>query len=156
VLGVNWDGQLGLGDTANRGDGPGEMGDALPSIDLGRGRSATALSAGNYHTCAVLDDGAVKCWGFNGFGQLGLGDTAWRGDGPGEMGDALPSIDLGTGRSATALTATSHTCALLDHGSLKCWGQNEYGQLGLGDTAFRGDGPGEMGDALPAVLLFGQ
>ncbi|MBL8777474.1 MAG: hypothetical protein JNK12_16145 [Acidimicrobiales bacterium] len=152
--GSNTSGRLGLGDTANRGDDPGEMGDALPPVDLGAGRTATAVSAGDSSACAVLDDGRLKCWGSNGSGALGLGDTANRGDGPGEMGDDLPAVDLGTGRTATAVAlGLHHTCALLDDGRIKCWGENSHGRLGLGDTADRGDGPGEMGDDLPAVDL---
>ncbi len=152
--GVNDKGQLGLGDVANRGDGPGEMGDNLPAVDLGTGRTAVALSAGTNHTCALLDNGSVKCWGLNQSGELGLGDIANRGDGPGEMGDSLPAVALGTGRTAVAVSAAqSYTCALLDDASVKCWGSNFVGKLGLGDTANRGDGPGEMGDSLPAVAL---
>jgi Ca2+-binding RTX toxin-like protein len=152
--GDNGTGLLGLGDVANRGDSPGEMGDALPAVALGAGRTATAISAGGVHTCALLDNDQAKCWGRNAEGQLGLGDTANRGDSPGEMGDALPAVALGTGRTATAITTSSlHTCALLDNDQAKCWGRNLEGQLGLGDTANRGDGPGEMGDALPAVDL---
>ncbi len=148
-------GELGLGDTWDRGDGPGEMGDSLPAVDLGAGRTATAVAAGGRHSCALLDNGVVKCWGRNDDGELGLGDTATRGDGPGEMGDSLPAVDLGADRTATAITAGNepHTCALLDNGQVKCWGRNYYGELGLGDTATRGDGPGEMGDSLPAVDL---
>ncbi|MCB1017084.1 MAG: carboxypeptidase regulatory-like domain-containing protein [Acidimicrobiales bacterium] len=154
--GSGFAGRLGSGGTANLGDGPGEMGDALAPVDLGTGRTATALTAGRDHTCALLDDGSVKCWGENEFGQLGLGDTADRGDQAGEMGDALPAVALGTGRTALAVSAGSHhTCALLDTLAVKCWGANGGGQLGLGDTARRGDGPGEMGDALPAVDLGG-
>ncbi|AKT40379.1 hypothetical protein [Chondromyces crocatus] len=152
--GANTSGQLGLGDTAPRGDGPGEMGDALPTVNLGTGRTALAIGGGDRHTCALLDDGSVKCWGFNTGGKLGLGDTAPRGDGPGEMGDALLAVDLGAGRTAAALSVGgSHACALLDDGSVKCWGGNGQGQLGLGDAEHRGDGAGEMGDALPAVDL---
>jgi len=147
-------GQLGLGNTNNRGDSSGEMGDNLPTVDLGTGRSATAIAAAQYHTCALLDNKSVKCWGNTGYGQLGLGDENNRGDAPGEMGDNLPAVDLGTGRTATAIaTGDSHTCALLDNKSVKCWGYNGYGQLGLGDTSNRGDASGEMGDNLPAVDL---
>ncbi len=149
-------GQLGLGDTANRGDGPGEMGDALPAVDLGPGRTAVSIAAGPFHMCAVLDNGAVKCWGYNGNGQLGLGDTATRGDGPGEMGAALPAVALGTGRTARSLAlGTFSTCALLDDATVKCWGSNDFGQLGngSGSSAAVGDGPGEMGDSLAAVQL---
>ncbi len=69
-------------------------------IDLGTGRTAVAIAAGGYHSCAVLDDGTAKCWGANGSGNLGQGDTTTRGDGAGEMGDGLDAIDLGTGRTA--------------------------------------------------------
>ena len=161
----NW-GQLGIGDQANRGDQPGEMGNLLPAVDLGSDRTAVALTAGSGHTCALLDNGTVKCWGRNSFGELGLGDTEFRGWGPGEMGDALPTVELGTGRTANGLAAGNylnilsqlffehgHTCAILDDASIKCWGDNKWGQLGLGDTEIRGDEPGEMGDNLPAVDL---
>ena len=148
------DGQLGLGDGKSRGSAPNEMGDALPAVDLGTGRGAVAVSAGRFHTCAVLDNGAVKCWGRGAEGQLGLGDKERRGVGPDEMGDLLPAVDLGTGRTAVAVSAGSvHTCALLDTGAVKCWGAGLY--LGLGGVNARGDDPKEMGDALPAVDLGG-
>ncbi|WP_052350929.1 Ig-like domain-containing protein [Myxococcus stipitatus] len=152
--GENRYGQLGLGDTSRRGDAPGEMGDSLPWVDLGTGRTTKTLASGPDHACAILDNGEVKCWGANFLGGLGLGDRADRGDGPGEMGDALPSVSLGTGRTAKALVAgAAHTCALLDDDSVKCWGDNQYGQLGLGDRVRHGDVPGGMGDALPSVNL---
>jgi len=153
--GYNASGTLGLGDSEPRGDDPGDMGDALPAVDLGTGRSVRSLTAGFTHVCALLDDDSIKCWGYNTDGQLGLGDAAHRGDAEAELGDDLPTVQLGSGRSARAVYAGGYyTCALLDDGSLKCWGQNDYGQLGLGDTPMRhGDGPGEMGDALPAIDL---
>ena len=150
--GLNSEGQLGLGDTESRGDSSGEMGDALPFVDLGVGRTAVAVSAGHLHTCAVLDDNSVKCWGANRWGQLGLGAHGNRGAMPGEMGDALPPVALGTGRTATSAVAGVHnTCALLDDGSTKCWGTNGFGQLGQGDTVFRGKSPTDLGDNLAPI-----
>ena len=152
--GRNLNGQLGQGDTVDRGDNAGEMGDALPAIDLGSGRTAQTISTGGYHSCALLDDNSVKCWGSNSSGQLGQGDRNPRGDAPGEMSDALPAIDLGSGRTALAIAAgLLHTCALLDDNSVKCWGSNSSGQLGQGDRNPRGANPDEMGDNLPAIDL---
>ena len=147
-------GQLGLGVTNNHGDHADELGDDLPVLDLGTGRSVKSIASGKYHSCAILDDDTLKCWGRNAYGQLGLAGEAAIGDTPGEMGDALPTIDLGTGRYPLAITAGErHSCALLDDETVKCWGRNSDGQLGLGDTNHRGDDPGEMGDALPAIDL---
>lgn len=152
--GENYNGQLGLGDDRSRGDDAGEMGDALPPVDLGPGTAARAVVAGEYHTCALLNQGAVKCWGRNIDGQLGLGVDIDVGVDASEMGAALPPVDLGTGRHAQAVYAgDTHTCAVLDDLSLKCWGDNFSGQLGLGDSASRGLTPSQMGDQLPAVPL---
>jgi alpha-tubulin suppressor-like RCC1 family protein len=127
---------LGLGDTDNRGDNSSKMGDNLTIVDLGTGRTATAIEAGDHHTCAILDDASLKCWGENGNGQLGLGaGISNRGDGSGEMGDNLTAINLGSGRTATSITTgTGYTCVLLDDDSVKCWGRADYGQLGAGKT----------------------
>ncbi len=153
--GSNAQGQLGLGDTANRGDGPGEMGDALPFVDLGAGRTAVHIAASYFHSCAILDNADLKCWGQGNFGALGQGDAQHRGDGPGEMSDALPPIDLGVGRHAIKAAAGAlYNCALLDNHKVKCWGiGGTQGALGYEDMNARGDAPGEMGDALPYVNL---
>ena len=152
--GDNFSGQLGYGNTNDRGDGPNEMGDLLPAVDLGTGRTAIAISAGNAITCAILDTGDLKCWGFGMLGELGSGSSVTRGDGPNEMGDLMPVVNLGTGRTAAAVTIGDfHVCAVLDNGSLKCWGGSSSGQLGYGDTTTRGDGPSEMGNSLPIVNL---
>merc|ERR1719235_82649 len=127
-----------------RGDGAGEMGDSLAYVDLGAGRSAQSLAAGVSHTCALLDNSQVKCWGWGRYGQLGYGDTNNRGDDAGEMGDSLAYVDLGAGRSVVSIAACNyHTCALLDNSQVKCWGHGGHGQLGYGDTNTRGDGAGE-------------
>lgn len=145
---------LGLGTEVGYGDDPSEMGENLPFVELGTGRTATQLSCGARWTCALLDDRRVKCWGYNATGQLGRGDIATVGDAPSEMGNDLPYLDLGTGQTTSAIYVGGfHGCAILDNRQLKCWGANGSGQLGLGDTQNRGDTPGAMGDALPAVSL---
>ncbi len=148
------DGQLGQGNTANIGDGVGDSVSDIDPIDLDTGRTATAITAGNGHTCALLDDATVKCWGGGGNGRLGQGNTDEIGNGPGEMGDNLPPVDLGAGRTATAVSAGgSHTCALLDDGTVKCWGRGQDGQLGQGDNDSIGGAAGEMGDDLAPIDL---
>jgi alpha-tubulin suppressor-like RCC1 family protein len=120
---------------------------ALVAIDFGGGRTATAIAVGSEHSCALLDNSAVKCWGRNQYGQLGYGDTDSRGDSVSEMGDALLAIDFGTGRTARAIAAGKNfTCALLDNFAVTCWGANSGGQLGLGDTTER-----MSPTALPAI-----
>lgn len=150
--GGNAYGQLGSGNTTSRGENAGDMGDNLPTVSLGTGRTATAISSGTGFNCAILDNGSVKCWGLNDSGQLGLGNTDNRGDDPNEMGDNLPAIDLGTGRTAKSISSGyGTTCAILDNNSLKCWGNNYWGPLGLEDGDNRGEASGQMGDSLPAV-----
>ncbi len=58
------------------------------------------------HTCAILDSGEAKCWGANNNGQLGLGDSQARGDGPNEMGSYLPVINLGTVSESAKILST--------------------------------------------------
>jgi alpha-tubulin suppressor-like RCC1 family protein len=152
--GNNSSGQLGYGNTMTRGDGTDEMGSNLAAVDLGSGRTAKAISAGEAHTCVILDNNSVKCWGANSSGQLGQGRFDNRGDGSGEMGSDLAAVDLGSGRTAKAISAGYfHTCAILDDDTVKCWGHNGLGQLGLDDVDYRGDGTGEMGDDLDSVYL---
>jgi alpha-tubulin suppressor-like RCC1 family protein len=149
-------GELGLGSTDDRGDDPGEMGDNLPAVNLGTGKTALQISGRQFHFCALLNDHSVKCWGYNADGALGVGDNVNRGGAPGQMGDNLPAVNLGTGKTAVKVAVGGWaSCALLNDGSVKCWGANSWGQLGLGlpQTADLGDGPGEMGDNLPAVNL---
>ncbi|MBM7518364.1 RCC1 domain-containing protein [Nocardioides nitrophenolicus] len=139
--GANFDGQLGIG--SNNGTrvniGDDEAITSVPAVDLGAGRTAVAVSAGGQHTCAILDTGAVKCWGFNVHGQLGI-DTGGADAGDNESVASLPAVDLGPGRTARAISAGgNHTCAILDTGRVRCWGSNGNGQLGLGTTTTIGD-----------------
>jgi hypothetical protein len=116
---------------------------------------ALAVATGSRHTCAILDNHRIKCWGDNDYGALGLGDTQDRGSRASEMGDNLPFVDLGTGRTAVAVAAGRyHTCALLDDGTVKCWGFEVVPNLPPSQYGQWGGAPGEMGDHLP-TLVFG-
>jgi alpha-tubulin suppressor-like RCC1 family protein len=127
---------------------------ALPAVNLGTARTAKMLSFGYSHVCAVLDNGSVKCWGGNESGQLGVGNTSDQGNDPGEMGDALKAVPLGPGRTAHFVaTGQSHSCAILDNGTVVCWGLNDKGQLGLGNVTSVGDAGGLAGVSLTAVDL---
>eukprot|EP00961_Rhodomonas_salina_P016503 222204-Rhodomonas_salina.1 len=101
--------------------------------------------------CAHLDNGMVKCWGAA--SDLGLGRAGAVSTVATVMGDDLPAVDLGSGHTVDSVHAGYlMTCALLDRAqTLKCWGLNSDGRLGLGDTGVRGDSPGTMGDALGSV-----
>jgi alpha-tubulin suppressor-like RCC1 family protein len=148
--GSSFSGQNGLGTAIPRGSIPGDMGDNLPAVDLG----GVVAEVGAGASCARLVGGALKCWGWNDVGQLGIGDTQNRGDEAGEMGVALPAVDLGPGRSVVQVASSGRfTCAILDDATVKCWGENSGGQLGMGDTSNRGATPAQMGANLPAVRL---
>jgi len=135
-------GQLGLGDTMMRGNAPGQMGAALPAVDVGPGRKVVDVGVGDFTTCALLDDGTVRCWGGNAtYNPLGLPvddpnhTSATIGDGPGEMGASLVPVDFGAGRTATALSVgKDYACAILDDGSVKCWGNNTVASLRWDDV----------------------
>jgi alpha-tubulin suppressor-like RCC1 family protein len=88
--GQNNAGELGLEDTRNRGAMPQDLGENLPFVALGDLAGAVRTAVGYDHSCAILVDGHVKCWGRNVFGQLGLGNDRSHGDVPSTMGESLP------------------------------------------------------------------
>lgn len=98
-----------------------------PVTVKGLSAKATAIACGGYHTCAILADQTVTCWGDNEAGQVGE--------------DALLVSQTPTPKIVSTLTSVSaitagylHTCALLPGGTVKCWGQGGFGELGNGQT----------------------
>ena len=141
-------GQLGDGGSNTNTNAP-----SSTAIDLGTGRTAVAVSAGDRYTCAILDNGDLKCWGWDYYGQLGDGGTNTDTNAP-----SSTAIDLGTGRTAVAVSAGAyHTCAILDNGDLKCWGWDDYGQLGDGGTNTATNAPSstaiDLGTGRTAVAM---
>ncbi|HAP74833.1 MAG TPA: hypothetical protein DCR14_01980, partial [Acidimicrobiaceae bacterium] len=135
--GDNTYGQLGLGSTAMVGDN--ETPRLAGQVALPSGFRATALSLGEFHTCALLGGGRVLCWGLGADGRLGTGTTANVGDNDSVAGEGT-LVGLPGGRSATAITSgLAHTCALLDNGAITCWGLGADGRLGYGNTNSIGD-----------------
>ncbi|WP_415064362.1 Ig-like domain-containing protein [Bdellovibrio sp.] len=141
--GDNTIGELGLGDTNNRGDAAGEM-DALPDINLGTGRSVKKVALHASATCAILDNDELKCWGMRSLG-IGVASNVVIGDALSEMGNALPAVNLGVGRKPIQLVMGYSACALLDDGSVKCWGDNSKGQLGIGSTSYQAEPQPHLG-----------
>jgi alpha-tubulin suppressor-like RCC1 family protein len=109
---------------ANPVIGPGKtlMFDAA-SVSPSTFGSISSMSAGESHTCALLPNGTVECWGLNYSGELGDGTT---------NNSPAPVVVNGL-MGATAVSAGgAHTCALLTGGTAECWGDNSWGQLGNG------------------------
>lgn len=153
--GWNRFGQLGVGDTRDRGLAPADLGAAAALARLPPGRSASAVAAGAFHTCVLLaDSGAPACWGLNFAGQLGTGDSAVRGLDASRVGTQLPVLEFGRAGPAQAITVgADHTCILLRNLGVRCWGYNRHGELGIGDNESRGDDPMERVDRVPTVPL---
>ena len=114
--GRNTAGQLGDGTTTNR-TAPES---AVPGVS-----GVIDIAAGANHTCAVLADHTVSCWGENSQGQLGDGTTTRK---------LSPTLVPGLSDVAAIVAGGQHTCALLADGTVHCWGYNNNGQLGDGTT----------------------
>lgn len=118
--GYNGYGQLGLDDPSV---------DVLVPTEVGIDHNWVRIAPGGFHTCAVRTDRSLWCWGRNLEGQLGLGFTSTDVSFPTQVG-----IDQDWAQIAAGLV---HTCAVRIDRSLWCWGENGFGQLGLGDTIDR-------------------
>lgn len=170
--GRNHYGQLGQGHTNSIGDNINEMGENLDFIDLGEDASNNPFTvvdfdSGNNHNCAIVNTTPttfasprkIKCWGFNDDGQLGLEGTGEEGDQDGEMGNNLNFVSISTSGvpySDFSEIKLGHdfSCARRSQ-FIYCWGKNEKGQLGAGNTNSIGDNGGEMDDDIDPITLYG-
>ena len=97
----------------------------VASTATAQAAAPSQVAAGIQHSCAVLSDGTVNCWGSNFSGQLGDGSTT----------DSTSPVIVDGITIATQVSAgADHSCALLSGGTVKCWGNNGDGQLGDGTT----------------------
>jgi alpha-tubulin suppressor-like RCC1 family protein len=133
--GANWYGQLGIGLDVDDRLNPTQV-----EATGWRGSDPTAealmgvvqISSGGEQTCALLNDRTVRCWGSNNVGQLGDGATSFRLN-PAQVLVGEPPH--GEGPLNTVISISSgggHTCALLNGGTVRCWGRNASGVLGTG------------------------
>ncbi len=134
-------GKLANGSSMGIGGGPG----FTPMLDLGDipliapDLDVQQLAVGAQHACVLVGAGVVRCWGFNGEGRLGLGHVNSIGDQPDELPLKI-AVDLGAPALAIySGSAANHTCAVLEGGHVRCWGNNALGQLGVGSLQHVGD-----------------
>ena len=135
-------------------NGYGQLGDesnnnsrSIPELVSGLSSGVKAIAAGSYHTCAVLNSGAVKCWGWNVDGQLG--------DGTFDDHSTPVAVD-GLNSGVKAITAGDyHTCALLNSGAIKCWGLDDFGQLGDGGENINSSTPVSVSGLTSGVVAIG-
>jgi alpha-tubulin suppressor-like RCC1 family protein len=115
-VGRNDTGQLGDGTTTN----------SVTAVNVTVAASSPSrVAVGRWHSCAIMSDSTIKCWGYNGSGQLGDGTKTDR-----PLGITVSGLT-----NATEIAASDdHTCARLNGGEVWCWGKNNKGQLGNGST----------------------
>ncbi len=118
------------GSNVNGALGDGTTDDASAPIAVAGLPPVTRLAAGELHTCAIAD-GIVWCWGGGDHGQLGDGDRHDRGT-PAPIAGLTDEPELS--QVVNLALGEFQSCALTSGGAVYCWGENQYGQLGLGDT----------------------
>ena len=118
--GNNATGQLGNGSFSSS---------PLPTLVLGFDVQVRAVAAGAGHSCALTVIGSVKCWGNNGWGQLGNNST--------DASSNTPVDVVGLSSGVTGISANGYfTCVIQGNSGVKCWGNNRAGQLGSGDSVY--------------------
>jgi alpha-tubulin suppressor-like RCC1 family protein len=138
--GDNYFGQLGNGETLS--------GSPLP-VQVQGLDGASAIDLGARHSCAIIASGSVKCWGSNFYGQLGTGSV----DKTLPGGTGVASLVLDVADAQFIAAGGNHSCAALRSGLVKCWGNNDSGELGRG--YFTATEPYGIGGASVVDSLFG-
>lgn len=118
--GSNYHGQVGNG---------GEPSEVRTPVSVSGDLTFSSLAAGGVHTCGADEQGTAHCWGWNGYGQLGIGDTEGLDDErltPQEVIGGLSFVSLALG--------DYHSCGVRADGTAYCWGGDGFGQLGSGGT----------------------
>lgn len=133
-----------------------ELGNKLPYVDFGTNAKVEKLVCGQSFVCVMLDTAEIKCVGSNSVGQCGSGTSDVPiGNYTGYNGDNFPSVNLGSGLQVLDIASgIGHSCVKFTGNKIKCFGYNNFGQLGLGDGTTRGKSASDMGDNLP-FLDFG-
>ena len=129
--GRNTHGQLGMGTISEISRNQEPFTHPHIDIDFETSLKVVSIASGAAHSCALFENGQVKCWGGNNVGQLGLGHRYTIGDG--EQPRDVDFTHVG-GRAVGLALGSDFSCALLEDGKIRCWGYNRYGQLGLGHT----------------------
>ena len=121
--GLGASGRLGTESVANQ---------PTPAVVAGR-HVFRFVSAGGDHTCGVTTANEAYCWGNNRQGQLGRG--AAPGGGPASEEDSTPILVAGGHQWFSVSAGNTHTCGVTTSNVAYCWGNDEFGRLGLGATA---------------------
>ncbi|MEQ9502904.1 MAG: hypothetical protein RIT81_38900 [Deltaproteobacteria bacterium] len=156
--GRNDAGQLGYGHTMPVGDGTNGLTSPAIAGDVPLGGRAVALGAGASHTCAVVENRGVLCWGDNSTGQLGYALAVNVGDGnaTAPTPESAGPLGLSVSDVVAVVGGFGHTCARTTQGAVLCWGDARLGQLGSGSTAQVGGASGRPISEASAVRLGGM
>lgn len=131
-FGYNNAGQLGYGNTTTKGIAATDIGFGLLFVKntgtTGADMVIKDVSVGIAHTCAILSDDTVKCWGNNTYGQLGYSNTTAL------TSPSASTVALGGGTPLKLYASAYKTCLVFSDNRLKCWGRNTNGELGQDNT----------------------
>lgn len=141
--GSNYNGNMGRGTGARE-----HVADAAESVELVFPHPVVQIQAGWSHTCVLMENGAVRCWGGNYYGALGLGDT--RGRGITESVEFVEDVRLGGPAVRLLGSGQYENCVVMRAGGLRCWGANWNGHFGYPFKEDVGDNehPADVGDIL--------